>query len=193
MTLHVPRWADVAGGAEPQVAATRAGELLLTAPWLAHVGTPSDRDGEVARVTAWRDALAMFSGGLDVDDLAFSTNAGGTLNAPMIALLTAADSHPRLYAEPNRAAHAVLDAMTGYVTAVRRAARASGSPDDLDTMVLLGDYVTEYVRMLFLEMYFGDDLATPSTYFRDQLGWFAGGFLPCGWDGDWPIGRMRVF
>jgi hypothetical protein len=31
------------------------------------------------------------------------------------------------------------------------------------------------------------------TYFREQLSWFHAGHLPCGWDGDWPSGRMRVY
>jgi hypothetical protein len=31
------------------------------------------------------------------------------------------------------------------------------------------------------------------TYFREQLPWFHAGRFPCGWDGDWPSGRMRVY
>ena len=31
------------------------------------------------------------------------------------------------------------------------------------------------------------------TYFREQLPWFHAGHFPCGWDGDWPSGRMRVY
>ena len=29
--------------------------------------------------------------------------------------------------------------------------------------------------------------------FREQLAWFQVGRFPCGWDGDWPNGRMRVY
>jgi len=57
----------------------------------------------------------------------------------------------------------------------------------------LGDYVTEFVRFLYLEVYVGDTLPKPCTYFRDQLPWFVAGFLPCGWSGEWPDGQMRVF
>ncbi len=31
------------------------------------------------------------------------------------------------------------------------------------------------------------------TYFREMLTWFENGHFPCGWAGEWPEGRLRVF
>ncbi|HEX3476709.1 MAG TPA: hypothetical protein VHT91_16900 [Kofleriaceae bacterium] len=56
---------------------------------------------------------------------------------------------------------------------------------------LMYEHLYEYVSMLLAEI-----LASPEaecTYFREQLTWFHAGHFPCGWDGDWPNGRMRVF
>jgi len=62
---------------------------------------------------------------------------------------------------------------------------------DQEHRELLFENLWEYVSMLLAEI-----IASPEaecTYFREQLTWFHAGHLPCGWDGDWPNGRMRVF
>ena len=56
---------------------------------------------------------------------------------------------------------------------------------------LIFEYLYEFVSMLLAET-----IASPEaecTYFREQLVWFHAGHFPCGWDGEWPNGRMRVF
>ena len=56
---------------------------------------------------------------------------------------------------------------------------------------LLFEYLYEFISMLLVEI-----IASPEaecTYFREQLPWFHAGRFPCGWEGDWPNGRMRVF
>jgi hypothetical protein len=53
------------------------------------------------------------------------------------------------------------------------------------------EYLYEFVSMLLAEI-----IASPEaecTYFREQLPWFHAGHFPCGWDGDWPHGHMRVY
>jgi hypothetical protein len=40
------------------------------------------------------------------------------------------------------------------------------------------------------------EIITPEancTYFREQLTWFQAGHFPCGWQGDWPTAKMRVY
>ena len=55
----------------------------------------------------------------------------------------------------------------------------------------LYDYLYNYGSFLLAEIIGGDELG--STYFRELLPWFHAGRLPCGWEGNWPDGRMRVF
>jgi hypothetical protein len=66
-------------------------------------------------------------------------------------------------------------------------------PDSLsrDHQELLFEHLYEYVSMLLAEIIASPDAGC--TYFREQLTWFHAGHFPCGWEGDWPSGRMRVF
>lgn len=173
-------WIEIVNGASGGAAAHAATSALVEADgrWLTSVGQPTARDAGVVRVTAWADAVSVFHGEASV-------NPNGTLDAPMELIITAADEHPDRYDVANAAAHAALDALNF----------SSSIPEELgmDDNVALGDYFTEFVRFLFLEIYLGDRMTQPCTYFRDQLGWFVAGFFPCGWEGEWPHGRMRVF
>jgi len=218
--VRVPTWQDLAAGLGPDEAANRALQLLRDAVWLTNVGRASSRDGDVSRAGDWNAALAMFARSAAIDErtlLAFLPAAGvtgqhsgyssnGTLNAPFWLLLERIDRAPALYRQTAHAANGALDTLGDghYGAATDVASRipvtAWTNPDPLlqedpplHAMTTLGDYMHEYIRLLFIEIYAGDVDEPRCTYFRDQLGWFAAGFLPCGWDGTWPVGRLRVF
>jgi hypothetical protein len=176
--MKTPRtWRDIANGSGGDRAADLASKALREGRWLTSVGEPSSLDHLVERVARWSDAVGRPDPDVYTD---------GTLDAASLPLLAFVDDHPELYSTPNTRAHATLDAVD-FTSAIPAAS-------NIDDNVFLGDYFTSYVRFLFLEIYVGD-VATPApcTYFRDQLGWFVDGFLPCGWAGEWPHGRMRVF
>ena len=66
-------------------------------------------------------------------------------------------------------------------------------PDTLmqEQQDLLFENLYEFVSMLIAEIIASPD--ADCTYFREQLAWFNTGHFPCGWEGDWPSGRIRVF
>lgn len=172
--IPVMTWQEIVRDRPSDSAFELALDRLAAARWFSRVGEPSDRDATVERVSSWPEALSMF---LAAD--------GGTLEAPAAHVVRLLERHPRLQ-EPT--AHAAGDAL-GLV----RVAPHIPLDFPLAISVALDDYVTEFIRLLSIEIYVGDLGRRRCTYFRDQLPWFAAGFLPCGWSGEWPVGRMRVF
>jgi hypothetical protein len=167
-------------GPNTQVVAS-AFAALSEVPWLERVGEPwlesvdqplADRD--VVIVRSWDEALRIF------DDERY--NANGVLQAPCSCI------------------EDVLDRMTNgdawWQLARSDAAEyvaLSGIPDSLsqEHQNLLFEHLYEFVSMVLVEI-----IASPEagcSYFREQLAWFHSGHFPCGWDGTWPSGRMRVF
>lgn len=196
MTATVQTWNEIMGGRTGDDAASSALARLREAPWLANVGEPSSRDGNAARVHGWDDALAAFKGGgLNEDGSHKTYDGSGTLYAPLWLLLGRIDSDDELNRRTATAANHALDALLGYYSAVGDGVCAHMAPDadTFDIEITVGDYVHRFIQLLFIEIYAGDVAEPRCTYFRDQLGWFLAGFLPCGWEGEWPHGRMRVF
>jgi hypothetical protein len=196
MPPTIQTWNQIVGGAVADAAASVALSHLRQAPWLANLGAPSICDTSVSRVADWNAALLAFGeGGLNHDGSHKTYNRNGTLYAPLWLLLGRIDADEMLNRRTAAAANHALDALIGYYSAVGDGACRHLDPtvDSFDTEILLGDYVHEYIRMLFIEIYAGDIAELHCTYFRDQLGWFLAGFLPCGWDGAWPAGKMKVF
>ncbi len=196
MRVHVPTWMELVEQASGVDAATAARAHLVRVPWLRCVGRASDRDAGVVRVADWADAFRMFDAAVvDLVDRTRGTSPTGTLNAALWPLLSLSDRFPELYEAPTTSAHRALDEMRGYVSAVGAAVAERMPPgvDSTDHELALSDYVTDYVRFLHLEIFLGERLERPSTYFRYQLGWWVAGFLPCGWDGPWPNGAPRVY
>lgn len=196
--LKVPTWDEIANGRTGDEAARVALARLHEAQWLAHLGHPSSRDGEVVRVHGWPDALRMFSEA-SADD-ANATGSSGTLNAPFWLLMRRLDLDDTLKRRTADAANQALESLmgSGYDGKIGRAVRAADAAgtleaDSFDTKIALLDYVQRFVRILFIEIHAGDVAEPRCTYFRDQLGWFVAGLLPCGWDGEWSHGQMRVF
>jgi hypothetical protein len=211
---------EIIAGRTGDEAGSVALSRLLAASWFANLGKQSDRDHEVERVTTWPDALRIFPADPDAVDgrtlLALDpaigshyasskgVNTNGTLNAPFWLLLQRLDLSDELNRKTATAAKHALDAFSwpAVKPALDRhhlwpgdsyARRFAEEDSFLDTSIAMSDYVIEFVRLLFIEIYAGDIAAPQCTYFRDQLGWFLAGFFPCGWEGEWPHGRMRVF
>jgi hypothetical protein len=155
---------------------------LSEASWLEHVGEPwLERVGEypdgdrVVVVRSWDEALTIFD-----EDPRYNIN--GLLQAPCDRVDDVLSRLPerRGWWESAR-------------NDVKRYIALSGIPDFLpqERQDLLFEHLYEFVSMLLVEI-----IAAPEagcTYFREQLPWFHAGHFPCGWDGDWPNGRMRVY
>lgn len=191
--IMVPSWNDIVDGRTADDAAEIALARLREAPWLANLGQASQRDDDVLRVKAWPEALRMFTEASADDEHA--TGSSGILNAPFWLLLRRLDADERLNRQTADASNHALDALIGYYSAVGEGACAHLPPgeDTFETEIALGDYVHRYIQLLFIEIYAGDIAEPRCSYFRDKLGWFLAGLLPCGWEGKWPQGRLRVF
>ena len=162
-------------------AVASAFSVLSETPWLEHVGEPwFERPGDstahnrIVVVTSWSEALTIFENR--------RYNVNGLLQAPCDLVDNALARSPELGLWWRIAREDV-----------KRYIALSGIPDSLtrDIQDLLFEHLYEFVSMLFVEI-----LASPEgncTYFREQLTWFYSGHFPCGWDGDWPDGCMRVF
>jgi hypothetical protein len=152
-------------------------EALDETPWLEHVGEPLD-DSRVEVVQSWDEALMIFN--KDRRDRRY--NVMGLLEAPCSRIDDVFERFPERNAWWQ---HAREEA--------KRYTLLGGVPksrprEDRDLMF---EHLYEVVSMLLAEI-----IASPeaeSTYFREQLAWFHAGRFPCGWDGNWPSGRMRVY
>ena len=155
---------------------------LSETPWLERAGEPWPErvdgrpdDGGVIVVHSWNEALTIFD-----DSLRYNIN--GLLQAPCGRADDALVGLP----ERRRWWQCAREDVKRYVA-------LSGIPDSLpqEQQDLLFEHLYEFVSMLLVEI-----IASPEvecTYFREQLPWFHAGRFPCGWEGDWPNGRMRVF
>jgi hypothetical protein len=156
--------------------------ILGDARWLERVGEPwtesalESQSATLTVVKSWEDAPTIF-------DEFPRYNINGVLQAPCDRVDPIFDRMPDRQAwwEKAREDAKRYTALYGWV------------PDSLsrDHQELLFEHLYEFVSMLLAEI-----IASPEaecTYFREQLTWFHAGHFPCGWDGDWPSGRMRVF
>lgn len=173
---HVTAWLEVIGTSAD--AATRAAQALRGARWFSSVLQATDLDRDVERVPSWEEAIAS----LDRPD-----QTSGVLYAPAAHILAILDE------EPSQRAATVGDTAARRVLSVIDVHPAIPATLGVPDAVTVADAITGFVRFLFLEIS-AAQLAPdrPCTYFRDQLGWFLAGFLPCGWAGEWPQGRPRV-
>jgi hypothetical protein len=146
-------------------------------PWYARVGTPSDLDAQVTRVHSWGEALAF----LDDEDRYVH---GCILEGPWDEMFRVQDLAP--------------DRRAWWTTARTDFANLLNAPDevhelglDLDHSLLLTDHMQDFANLVLIEITHAD--LTSCTYFREQLQWYCAGHFPCGWEGEWPAGRMRVY
>lgn len=152
-------------------------ETLDEIEWLEHAGEPLD-DGRVVVAQSWEDALTI----LHKERGRGRYNVMGLLQAPCTRIAKVYDQFP----ERDLVWKEVRDEAKRYTL-------FDGVPKSRprEDRELMFEHLYEYVSMLLSEI-----IASPEagcTYFREQLEWFHAGRFPCGWDGDWPSGRMRVY
>lgn len=151
-------------------------QTLRDIAWYRHVAEPIDRARNVIRVMSWSDALQV------LDDTAHYV-VGGCLIGPWDEMHRCDDEYPER--------HDWWLAARQLITGAAHIESPQVEGLDIEHDLLLTDYVYDFLNLLMMEIVFSD--ATDCTYFREQLEWFHAGHFPCGWEGDWPIGRMRVF
>lgn len=149
-------------------------------PWLDMSGESSD-ENRVMVVRSWEEALTIFGTESRYDDSRYNVN--GVLQAPCDRI----DPVFTRVLEREGWWQKAREEATQYTTLT------GWAPKSLEQAYrnLLFEHLYEFVSMLLAEI-----IASPEaecTYFREQLSWFHAGHFPCGWDGDWPSGRMRVF
>lgn len=154
--------------------------VLNRTNWMEHAGEPL-RGDDIVVVSSWDAALKILNRDLLTRDRRY--NATGQLEAPCACMDDIFERIPEREIWWQKA----RDDAKPY-TAI-----GSGIPDFLrqKQQDLIYEHLYEYVSMLLAEI-----IASPEarcTYFREQLSWFQAGHFPCGWEGDWPSGRMRVF
>jgi hypothetical protein len=175
-------WSNVTDEYGPHTQAVASALMALDkTKWLGQVGLPwqqrvVDRPDDVTIVRSWEVALTIFG-----EDLRY--NANGVLEAPCARVDAVLERYPERKAWWQKAREEAK-----RYTVLRGWAPQTLTREQRD---LIFEYLFEFVSMLLAEI-----IASPeaeSTYFREQLCWFHAGHLPCGWDGDWPMGKMRVF
>jgi hypothetical protein len=152
-------------------------EALDEIDWLAHAGEPLE-DLRVSVVQSWEDALTILHKARGRGRY----NVMGILQAPCTRIAQVYERFPERDLS-----------WKGAREEAKRYAILDGVPRSRpwEDRELMFEHLYEYVSMLISEI-----IASPEascTYFREQLEWFHIGRFPCGWDGDWPAGRMRVF
>lgn len=171
---HVPNWSEIIGaGAD---APSRAASALRSARWFAQVMHASEQDRDVVRVPSWSAASEFLNRG---------DQTSGVLKAPAALVLAVLD------VEPSQQAAASGDTAARNVLAGLDYHPSIPTALTVPEVIAVTDAITGFVRFLFLEI-FAAPLGSRCTYFRDQLPWFLAGYLPCGWEGEWPSGRMRI-
>lgn len=152
-------------------------EALDEIEWLRHAGDPLD-DSRIVVVKTWENALTI----LYSERGCGRYNVTGVLQAPCTRIARVYEQFPEREllwkaAREEAKRYTLIDGVP-----------KSRPREDRDLMF---EHLYEYVSMLLSEI-----IASPEagcTYFREQLEWFHAGRFPCGWEGEWPSGRMRVF
>ncbi|NOU29745.1 MAG: hypothetical protein HOO96_17710 [Polyangiaceae bacterium] len=144
-------------------------------PWLERIGEHAG-DASVTVVRSWDEALTIFG-----QDRRY--NANGVLEAPCERVDEVLARFPEREAWWQKAREDAkkYTALDGWIPRTLTQERQD----------LLFENLYEFVSMLLAEI-----IASPEagcTYFREQLAWFHAGHFPCGWNGEWPSGRMRVY
>ena len=183
MTVEPPSWLDSPAGDIHRIIETfgpntqeisRVFLALRDMRWLAHMGEPLI-DNSVSVIENWNEALAVFD-----NSLLYTENG---------MLMAACDHADRILTQlPGRG-----DWWHRSRAEAKRYEALSTIPESLSPSEreLIVEHLYELVSMVLVEI-----IASPEvgcTYFREQFEWFRAGRFPCGWDGQWPGGRMRVF
>ena len=173
--LEAPRWAGIAdeyGPYSQQVVSAR--EALIGTAWFAKVGQTLDAHAAAA-VPAWEDALALLVSTRDY-------GPNGHLAAPSEIVIAAHEGF---------ADHSWWERIRGELRRYYHYRFFIPRTLPKDQSDFLYEHLYEFESFLFMEIIYAD--FHKCTYFREMLTWIAVGRFPCGWEGPWPRGRMRVF
>jgi hypothetical protein len=158
---------------------------LQDTKWYANVGTPSPLDGQVIRVRSWQEAWAILS-----DSDRYSSR--GILLSPAELVRAARRTSPAQQAWWEEARQLLVQEVDiDYPPASPEPIPGRPTADLELREALAMDYIGDTLEHVLEEIIVSDRVAC--TCFREQLQWLAAGYFPCGWDGRWPNGRMRVF
>ena len=146
--------------------------------WFDHVGESLPSDSSLMVVSDWNEALTIFQ-----DRKVERYNINGHLIAAHRRVETVLLDSPERMGWWQKAGEYAkrYDNLDAYIP--------ESLPEDMQE--LLFEHLYELVSMFLAEI-----VASPEAncqYFRELLQWFYAGHFPCGWEGDWPVGRMRVF
>jgi len=156
-------------------------EYFSETKWFAHVGAPIEPNAGVVQVSGWKDACSIFA--------RFAKGPNGPYD--MFGHLAAAVElvHP-VTTDPIEGAWW----QEARNEAANRAIFSAHTPKAIEESLFevpLLKYLFEHMSWALAEIIGSAHVS--STYFREQLQWFSAGHFPCGWEGSWPSGRMRVF
>ena len=151
-------------------------ETLDTISWFAAVGAETP-NLDVEGVNTWGEALAPI-----IDRKAGKYGEDGHLVGPGERVASALRLDP--YQDAYAAAFADVEEFVDYEGYIP-------SYFDKPQRAFMKTHLDNWVRNLLVEIIASKDVE--STYFRELLPWYEAGHFPCGWDGEWPKGRIRVF
>jgi hypothetical protein len=147
---------------------------LQDATWFAHVGESLPLG--VATVTSWDEALAIFE-----DYPRYSSK--GHMSAAELAVIEALDANPDRIPWVGDAYDMARDTVDVSAFVPKSL--------PLEARIDIADHVHWYFRCVISEIIVQD--ATTCVFFREQLAWWHAGHVPCGWEGEWPEGKHRVY
>lgn len=165
----------------------KALSVMENIEWLKHVGEPLQEPfANVTLVGSWDEALSIYAPS-DEDEARYTNR--GTLLVARERLMNDITSSPEptswWYSANTRALALIASRPVGIDHYYR------GTPEHICDAVDLSARANIYDWAMLL---LGEIIVSPSyTYFRDQLPWYCAGRYPCGWDGNWPEGRMRIY
>jgi hypothetical protein len=175
-TLLGDEWEDVGIEYGPHSqAVVSAMEVLGETVWFKQVGKPKLET--VVAVSSWEAAIGPLSARTDP-----RYGPHGHLLAPSMDCIEVIESN-KYGALWQRAREDAFD----YCNVRPYIPRQLVS----DWQDVIDEYVYEFVSFLLAEIVGAESMR--STYFREMLAWFHAGYFPCGWEGEWPGGWMRVF
>jgi hypothetical protein len=161
-------------------AVANAFDVLGQIQWMNMVGTQFPRGVEVEKILSWKEALTPI-----MEDNNYGMyNFTGHLIKPSEQIDQVFLEVPRyrIWWEKARADVNDYYDYSPYIPQSLSSEQAE----------FLWEYLYEYISLLLAEIIVSE-VVKNTTYFRELLSWFNAGFFPCGWIGNWPEGKLRVF
>lgn len=152
-------------------------ETLDTVSWFQYAGSDAPAEFDVTNITTWGDAIAPI-----IDRRNKKYDVTGHLKDPV------AELDPwRRKRNTGKDYRAAAKDVVHFVDYHKYVPAFLEKPEREFLLAHIGAFVdnllVEVISQEFVE----------STHFRELLSWFEAGFFPCGWEGQWPDGRLRVF